>query len=259
MNRITTRLFFVLLLAITVLILTSSGYAYFSKQDLHNNTKYECNGETIVVGHCRSDDDGSGTASTQPSADYCMVYYPSRPKRGGFTVQETELKSDVVRKLTACGALRPPAPVSAPTTPGDEGDAQAEYERGQQYYAAKDYERAAAAFKRAVAIEPASGAYNNLGNSYRALDRNEDAIAAYKEAIRLKPDNPVAHNGLGISYFNLKRYELAVEAFQEVLPCSTPQSRSQRLVRRCLTAMLVAWSSSSRITKRNSSALRSKQ
>jgi hypothetical protein len=117
MSRNTTRLFFVLLLAICVLILTSSGRAYFSMQDLRYNTKYECNGETIVVGHCRSDDDGPGRARTQPSADYCMVYYPSRPKRGGFTVQETELKSDVMRKLTACNALSPPEPVSVPTTP----------------------------------------------------------------------------------------------------------------------------------------------
>ena len=215
--RNSTRLFFVLFLAVTALIFTSSGSAYFSTQNLRYNIKYECNGETILVGHCRSDDDGPGMARTQPSADYCMVYYPSRPKRGGFTVQEAELKSDVLRKLTACNALTAPESVSVPTTPGDESDAQTEYERGQKYYAAKDYERAATAFKRAIAIEPASGAYNDLGNSYRALDRNEEAAAAYKEAIRLKPDNPVAYNGLGISYFNLKRHELAVKAFREVL------------------------------------------
>jgi hypothetical protein len=117
MSRNTTRLFFALILAITVLILTTSGRAYFSVQELRYNTKYECNGEAIVVGHCRSDDDGPGMPRTQPSADYCMVYYPSRPKRGGFTVQEAELKSDVMRKLTACNALRSPEPVSAPTTP----------------------------------------------------------------------------------------------------------------------------------------------
>jgi hypothetical protein len=40
----------------TVLIFTSSGSADFSMQNLRYNTEYKCNGETIVVGHCRSDD-----------------------------------------------------------------------------------------------------------------------------------------------------------------------------------------------------------
>jgi tetratricopeptide (TPR) repeat protein len=217
MKRNSTRLFFVLFLAITVVVFASSGSAYFSTQNLRYNTKYECNGETIVVGHCRSDDDRPGMARTQPSADYCMVYYPSRPKRGGSIVQEAELRADVLSKLTACNALTPPEPASAPTTQGDESAAQAEYERGRKYFAAKDYERAAAAFKRAIAIEPASAPYTNLGNSYRALDRNEEAAAAYKEALRLKPDNAVAYFGLGAADNELKLYEPAVKAFREAL------------------------------------------
>jgi len=217
MNKNAIRLFFVLFLGITVLILTSSGSASFSIQELRYNVKYECNGETIVVGHCRADDDQPGMPRTQPSADYCMVYYPSRPKSGGFTVQKVELRSDVLRKLTACNALTPPAPVSAPTTEGDESSAEAEYELGRKYFAAKDYERAAAAFKRAIAIEPATAPYTNLGNTYRALDRNEDAVAAYKEALRLDPDNDIAYFGLGDADNELKRYEPAVKAFLAVL------------------------------------------
>lgn len=108
MNRSATRILFVLVAIIIVLIFAASGSPYFSMQKLQYNTKYECNGETIVVGHCRSDDDTSEMPATKPSADYCMVYYPSRPKRGGFIVQETELRSDVIRKLTACNALKDP-------------------------------------------------------------------------------------------------------------------------------------------------------
>jgi hypothetical protein len=120
MNSNSTRLFFVLFLAIAVLIFTSSSSAYFSIQNLRYNAKYECNGETIVVGHCRSDDDGPGMARTQASADHCIVYYPSRPKKGGFTVQESELRSDVLRKLTACNAFNDAKDIKARPASADE-------------------------------------------------------------------------------------------------------------------------------------------
>jgi tetratricopeptide (TPR) repeat protein len=59
--------------------------------------------------------------------------------------------------------------------------------------------------------------YTNLGNSYRALDRNEEAVAAYKEAIRLQPQNAIAYFGLGAADNELKLYEPAVKAFREAL------------------------------------------
>ena len=56
----------------------------------------------MQVDHCRHDDDGPGQQPTPPERDYCQVYYPDRPKSGGFIVQKVELRSDIVKKLQTC-------------------------------------------------------------------------------------------------------------------------------------------------------------
>ena len=75
------------------------------EQTLRYNFQYACNGERIVVNRCRKDSDQPGFPPTQANQDYCLVIYPDRPKQGGFTVQTTELRSDLITKLQACGAL----------------------------------------------------------------------------------------------------------------------------------------------------------
>ena len=90
-------------------------------QQLRYKTRYTCNGDTIVVDHCRHDDDTSALPRTRPENDYCRVFYPDRPLRNGFRIETVELLSDVVKKLQACGAFSSPsnenqseaAPVSA--------------------------------------------------------------------------------------------------------------------------------------------------
>jgi Flp pilus assembly protein TadD len=220
MNRNPTRLFFVLFLVITVLILTSSGSASFSTQNLVDNTKYECNGETIIVGHCRSDDDGPGMARTQPSADYCMVYYPSRPKRGGFTVQEVELRSDVVLKLTACKALTPSTPVStaapgsAPTTGAEAYDAQ-----GDKYLKARDYVKAIEAFKKALAIDPSyAPGYAGLGVAYFQTNQWQLSVAAYEKHQTLAQMHPAYLFLFGEAHRHLKQYDEALKVFRSIIP-----------------------------------------
>jgi len=83
---------------------------------------YQCGGERIQVDHCRHDDDGPGLQPTPPQNDYCLVYYPDRPKNGGFMVQTTELRGDIVKKLQTCGTQSTPQPQhaepsAAPTEP----------------------------------------------------------------------------------------------------------------------------------------------
>ena len=101
---------------------------------LRYNYGYSCNGERIVVGHCRRDSDMPGGAPTKPDDDYCQLYYPDRPKRGGFDAMGVELRGDLIRILEACGALgstqpaanarqnapptstqRPPLPAASPS------------------------------------------------------------------------------------------------------------------------------------------------
>ena len=73
-------------------------------QELRYNVDYQCGGETIMVGHCRKDSDEPGYPPTKPEDDFCQLYYPSRPKRGGIMAMGIELRRDVIKMLTACGA-----------------------------------------------------------------------------------------------------------------------------------------------------------
>ncbi|TNE64772.1 MAG: tetratricopeptide repeat protein [Alphaproteobacteria bacterium] len=55
--------------------------------------------------------------------------------------------------------------------------------------ALKDWGRAEAAFRKAVALNPASAvAHNNLGNILKETGRKDAAAASYERAIELKPD-----------------------------------------------------------------------
>jgi hypothetical protein len=72
---------------------------------LRYNHAYACGAEHIVVGHCRADSDMPGFAPTAADDDYCQVYYPDRPKRGGFDAMDTVLRRDVMKTLEACGAF----------------------------------------------------------------------------------------------------------------------------------------------------------
>ncbi len=78
---------------------SSSGGEFRYKVD------YLCGGERIRVDHCRHDDDGPNFPPTTPDKDFCLVYYPDRPLSAGFIVQKVELRSDIVKKFQACGAV----------------------------------------------------------------------------------------------------------------------------------------------------------
>ncbi len=64
-------------------------------EPLQFNTIYHCNGEQMIVGHCRDND----------PASYCMVYYPDRtPAHPGYQVSKAETLGDVLAKLSACAS-----------------------------------------------------------------------------------------------------------------------------------------------------------
>ena len=63
-------------------------------------------------------------------------------------------------------------------------------DEGIKAFEAGDYERALAAFNKAIDIENDNiDQYFNLAATYRRLDRLEDAIATYDEIIKLDHDN----------------------------------------------------------------------
>src|SRR5579863_7248949 len=87
---------------------------------LRYEVPYKCDGETVQVKYCRKDSDRPGFSPTKPQDNYCLVYYPDRPKSGGFIVQESELRDDITKKLQACGALPKEDSVNTqPSSPAD--------------------------------------------------------------------------------------------------------------------------------------------
>jgi hypothetical protein len=63
---------------------------------LQFNYEYHCNGERMIVGHCRDSD----------PASFCEVYYPDRkPAHPGYQVSRAEMLGDVLKKLSACSGV----------------------------------------------------------------------------------------------------------------------------------------------------------
>jgi tetratricopeptide (TPR) repeat protein len=180
------------------------------------NFEYKCGGETIVIGHCRKDSDMAGYPPTQPADDYCQVYYPDRPKRGGFTAMGTELRGDIIKQLQTCGAFAP-TQTSNPTG----GNVEAVVDQGNKYYGAKDYKNALAAYQKVIALRPDTNTLvrvnTSLGLTYIQLTQFEKAVLSFKEALRLKPDHENALGGLGTAYLGLQQYQNAVAALQLAL------------------------------------------
>jgi tetratricopeptide (TPR) repeat protein len=62
---------------------------------------------------------------------------------------------------------------------------------GNQFYAAKDYEKAITYYRVAGQNNPNSAAaYQGLGNCYYLLGRDAEALEAYEKDLGLRPDNP---------------------------------------------------------------------
>lgn len=171
-----------------------------SSPQLRYNVYYQCNGERIAVGHCRKDSDIPGAIPTTEQQNYCMVYYPDRPRRNGILVQATELRSDMIRKLQACGAL----------AGGTDNRVEAYLADGAKYYDAKDYAKALDAYKAAAALKPdaknSTAAYNGIGLSYFRLNQLDEAVSAFRQVLTFEPDNPAILRTLGSIYFTLKKY-----------------------------------------------------
>lgn len=77
---------------------------------------------------------------------------------------------------------------------------------------------AEAAFRRAIALEPAVAAgYNNLGNALRGQKRADDAVPAYRKAIDLAQDYAEAWSNLGTAIQDLGRPDEALAAYETAL------------------------------------------
>jgi tetratricopeptide (TPR) repeat protein len=78
-----------------------------------------------------------------------------------------------------------------------------EYARdGESKYGTKDYAGSAAAYSKALAIDPAPEYYYGRGRAYTQLNRNVEAIADYTKVIQLEGSGSRAGKNLSVAYNN---------------------------------------------------------
>jgi Flp pilus assembly protein TadD len=80
------------------------------------------------------------------------------------------------------------------------------------------FEAAVAGYRQALRLDPDyAEAHYNLGNALRELARPADALAAYDRACELRPDWPAAHCNRGLALADLGREALAESAYRHAI------------------------------------------
>jgi adenylate cyclase len=104
-------------------------------------------------------------------------------------------------------------------------------------------------FKKAMRLNPYPPAYyyNNMGNSYLALNRYNEAEQAYKKSISIEPDMFLAHVGLTGTLSLMGKEKEAREQAEKVLRLDpdfkasssekTSPNRNREFVKRCVEAL----------------------
>lgn len=92
------------------------------------------------------------------------------------------------------------------------------YQRGTTLLEQQSWEAAAAAFRRAIELEPGfSWSHHSLGDALFKLERWEQAAAAYQRALELKPDISWSHHHLGNCLAKLECWAAAAAAYQQAI------------------------------------------
>jgi tetratricopeptide (TPR) repeat protein len=201
-----------------VVFLAIGAFAQAPDVQLRYKVEYKCGGERIEVVYCRKDSDMPGYPPTPPQKDYCLVYYPDRPMRGGFAVQTSELRSEIVKKLQACGALAQEKPMNP--------QPDSYLIQANKYLAEKQYTNAITAYKQAIVVQPSSGAYVSMGYAYYQLEQYQNALEPFEQAARLKPDDFSNYYWVGVTQLQLKQYPAALAALQESIRLNPKESLS---------------------------------
>jgi Flp pilus assembly protein TadD len=94
-----------------------------------------------------------------------------------------------------------------------------QYVQGVAATRAKEWSVAAAAFAKAVELQPTyAEAWNGLGYALRNQGRYAESLKAYHEALRLRPDYPEALEYLGEAYVKMGRLDDARRALDRLKP-----------------------------------------
>ena len=93
------------------------------------------------------------------------------------------------------------APAQTAPPSGVAADAEFYLKRGEDFFAARQFERAIADYTTAIQLKPNyAEAFNDRGFAYYLKGDAERAIADYTRAIELRPSYPKAYNSRGVAY-----------------------------------------------------------
>lgn len=103
-------------------------------------------------------------------------------------------------------------------TPAVAADADAQYALGRYYQGQQRYELSIAAYRLALAANPAhAGAHNGLGASLLLSGRNAEAVEQFKAGLKHHPRSAALWNNLGYAYSLSGENRLAEIAYKESL------------------------------------------
>lgn len=96
-------------------------------------------------------------------------------------------------------------------------EARAQYSLGIRAGENEDFETALMHYKKAVQIDPKFAfAWDNLGITYRRLNRNKEAIEAYKKSLEIDPKGSMPLMNIGIAYQYLEDYDNAIKYYKKL-------------------------------------------
>ena len=96
-------------------------------------------------------------------------------------------------------------------------EARAQYTLGIRAGENEDFQTALMHYKKAVQIDPKFAfAWDNLGITYRRLNRNKEAIEAYKKSLEIDPKGSMPLMNIGIAYQYLEDYDNAIKYYKKL-------------------------------------------
>lgn len=101
---------------------------------------------------------------------------------------------------------------------------------GDTFFAAKEYEKAAEAYRVEIEGNPGNGDLRRrLGNALMLAGRDDAAIAAYREALRLRTETLTIHYNLGVLYEKKGNNDEAVVEYKQALKAGESADARYRL------------------------------
>jgi len=91
-------------------------------------------------------------------------------------------------------------------------------DRGRTWYAKQEYDKAIADYDEGIGLDPKSAwAYDNRGRTWNAKKEYDKAIADYGEAIRLDPKSAWAYDNRGRTWYAKQEYDKAIADYDEAI------------------------------------------